>query len=158
MEDIKKEYKRLANSKQFKNKGYFCGAFIMSDAENLSNSQWQIDFYNEENSKITTYLMQEEIEVTDNADIFKEEKTEMKEITIENINIDADKAISIAKYHLEKNNEEAVKVIIILQQEDIPIWNISYMTKKFNLLNMKISAEDGKLIQETTTPLLSFKQ
>ena len=36
--------------------------------------------------------------------------------------------------------------------------NLSYITEKFNLINIKIDAVDGKLLKETTAPLLSFKK
>ena len=42
MQDLKKEYKRLVNSKEFKHKGFLSGAFIMSDIKSLDKSKWQI--------------------------------------------------------------------------------------------------------------------
>jgi len=158
MQDLKKEYKRLVNSKEFKHKGFLSGAFIMSDIKSLDKSKWQIDFYNKKENKITTYLMDEKIEVTDNSEVFKEENAEIKELDIEEIKENLEEALKLGKEFLEKEKETPIKVVIILQKEDSAVWNLSYITEKFNLINIKIDAVDGKLLKETTAPLLSFKK
>ena len=57
-----------------------------------------------------------------------------------------------------KASNTETKIIIIAQQQDFPIWNVSYVSNKFNLINIKINAIYGEVIEETSGSLLSFKK
>ena len=59
---------------------------------------------------------------------------------------------------LNKYKETAARITVILQKQKIPMWNIIYITKKFNILNIKINAENGEVIEEKTVPLVSFER
>ena len=158
MENIKDSYKRLISSKEFNNIGIFSSAFIMTDEKELENSKWQMDFYNKENNKIITYLMKDKIEVLKNDEIFKDETTNINEIDLNNLNFKLENCLNIGKESLERDNETPVKVIIILQKLENLTWNLTYMSTKFNLINLKINAENGKVIEESISPLLNLKK
>ena len=157
MEYIKKEYQRLLDSKEFKHEGFFCSAFIMSDIKDLNSAAWQIDFFDKENNTMTSYLMESKIKIAKNLEIFKDEANEIKKINLIDLKINLEDAVKIANEYLERNKEKAVKIIIIIQQTSELIWNISYVTDKFNLTNIKINAKNGKVMEQTSGSLLSFK-
>ncbi len=157
MKDIKAEYKKLIKSTEFKKKGFLCSVFIMSDIENLDKSTWQFDFYDESNKEITSYLMESKIKVTENLEVFKKEETEVEQLNLNEVELSIEKALKISEEILEKEKEKSTKIIIILQQKDRSLWNISYVTTKFNLINIKIDAKTGEIVENTSASLLSFK-
>ena len=158
MQDIKKEYERLLKSEEFKNEGFLSGVFLMSDFQNLNDAFWQLDFYNEKTNLMISYLMEDKILLTENSEVFKEEKTKVKKINLNELKINFIEILNISNKIIEKKKENPVKIVIILQENESLIWNISYMTSKLNLVNIKISAEDGKILNESTQQLMSFSK
>lgn len=155
---LKTAYKKLLESKEFKNEGILSGAFLMCDMENLDKTEWQLDFYNKESDRITTYNIGHKIELTDNSEVFKDENMKIEELDLEEIKVNFEDIKEKLKEILEKRHEDAIKITIILQKQTFPIWNIIYITKKFNLLNIKINAINSDVIEEKAIPLLSFEK
>ncbi len=155
---LKEDYKRLLESKEFKNKGFLCGAFLICDINELERTPWQIDFYNTNNDTITTYLIEKDIGIKENSEVFKKEDMKVEELKLDEIKIDFETLKKKIQYILEMHDEQAEKITIILQTQEFPTWNIIYITRKFNLLNIKINAVDGKIIEEKIVPLLSFEK
>lgn len=155
---IQESYQKLIKSKDFKKKGSLCSLFFTSDIEDIEKSSWQIDFYNKESDTITSYVINDKIEVNQDLEIFKEKATKIEDLKIEDIKIDFNEALEKAEESLKKNNEEATKIIVILQKQNKTSWNISFITKKFNMINIKIDAVNGKILEEKTIPLLAFKK
>lgn len=57
-----------------------------------------------------------------------------------------------------KYQEIPSKKIFILQQKESPIWNITYLTQSLNILNMKINAETGQIIEEKIESAMNFQK
>jgi uncharacterized protein YpmB len=55
------------------------------------------------------------------------------------------------------NSEKETKKIIILQQTDFPIWNVTYVTTALNVLHVKINAITGEIIEEKFESIMKFK-
>ena len=155
---LKENYKDLLESKEFEHKGYLCGAFLICEIQELEKTPWQIDFYNTNNDTITTYLIKDKIEVVNNSEVFKKDDMRVEELKLDEIKVDFNTIKKKKQYILESHDEQAEKISIILQKQNIPIWNIIYITKRFNLLNIKINASSGELIEEKIIPLLSFEK
>ena len=158
MQSIKESYDRLLNSKEFKNEGFLCSVFLMTNAVDLEKSNWQIDFYEEKSQKIISYTMDKTIKVEPKAEVFKEENKEIEKLDLTEIKVDLHESITKSKMLLNKYKEEPTTIIIVLQKQGQTIWNISYVTKKFNLLNVKIDAITGVILEEKLASLLSFKK
>jgi len=156
---IKESYDKLLKSKEFKNEGFLCGFFLVSDINDIENSSWQIDFYEEITDTITSYTINnDKIEVSPKSEVFKEEKTKIEELKLEDVKTNFKDILKKAKKLLKKAKEEAAKTIIILQKQDTPVWNISFITKKFNILNIKINATNGKVIENKIVSIIKFKK
>lgn len=158
MEDIKESYDRLIKSKEFKKQGYLCGIFMMSELENIDDQDWEIDFYDKKSGKITSYSTGNDIRTLSKEKPFAEDKEAIEEINLEDVKISYEKAIEIGKNALERRNEEATKIIVILQKIKDTIWNITFITKKLNILNIKMDAVKGNILKEEIVSLLSFKK
>ena len=158
MLDIKQAYSKLESSKKFKKEGYLCSFFIMSPIKELENQAWQIDFYSEKDDKMTSYIVSEDIKVeNDNSKIFKDDKDKIHELKLDAIKTNIKEILKETNELVKKYYETPAKIIIVLQKLDETIWNISYITETFNLINIKIDASTGKKISENRSSLLSFK-
>lgn len=163
---LKNSLQKIKNSTLFKNwikknpGSYLCSCF--SIIENTTKDiNWQIDFYSPKKDRITSFMVQDnKISILESdSKIFKKEKTKIKELNLEKVKIDLNKALEIVNKLKEKKypSEKVNKIVIILQQFENCIWNITYLTSTFNVLNVKINTENGKILEEKLSPVLSFK-
>ena len=157
---IKELIKTLEESKEFKdwkkdNKdSYFVHIFVMD-----SQSK-QIGYYNPKNNKITSFIIEKPIKIMPEEDPFKKEKTKIKQLDIEKVKLDYDKALETAKsFQKEKFSEhKPIKTIAILQNLlNKNLWNITFVTQSLNTLNIKIDAATKKIIEHKLTSLMQFK-
>ncbi|HIH25612.1 MAG TPA: hypothetical protein HA226_02475 [Nanoarchaeota archaeon] len=153
---IREDYEKLIKSGEFNKEGYLCGFFLMSEVDKLENTDWQIDFYDEKKDTITSYVVGEKIEVSENSKIFKEEGKTIEELKLEKLKVDIKDALRKCEIILKQHEEKETQVIIILQNDKGIKWNISYVTQKFNLINIKIDAETGELVNQNIISMLSW--
>lgn len=152
---FKDDVGRIMNSEVFKNlnkKLYLCSCFSIDD-------DWQYDFYDKKNEKITSFKLDNEIKVIDEeSKVFQKEKVALEKLDLDDIKINlAEALLKVEKIRKEKTSEGVNKKIIILQCIEVPLWNISFLTSGFNILNVKINAVDGKIISEKFESLLNFR-
>ena len=149
--NLQEQYNKIVKEK--KPKGFLTTIFKMCDPNEIDNIPFQFDFYNSNKDTVCSYIIQDEIiEVNKNVKIFKDEKTEMKQLEIKNIKTSY-KNLPTEEI-LKKYNEKISKVIIILQEKT---WNISYITTSLNLINIRIGAETNEILSETKESITSLK-
>jgi len=163
--DLKLALEKLKQSKQFKdlikkNKNiYFSYALIM--LENNKSGPWQLGFYHKSTDKMITFIVdKDEIKMEKEEEIFKKPETKVNEVDIEKAKIPYNEILKTAReFQKNKYPKELVsKTIAILQNlnEYGDIWNITYITHSFKTLNMKINAENGKIISHNLESLMSL--
>jgi hypothetical protein len=150
---LEEAYKKLLNSKEFKNEGFLCNCFLAADKEDLEKADWQIDFYNKETDRITSYWIEEKIQVKEDLEVFKEPTTTITELKIEEVKVNVHEAIKIAESLL--GAEKPNKIMALLQNQEGIIWNVSIFTNYFNLHNIKIN-NSKELIENKKVNLMSF--
>lgn len=158
---IKDKLKKLEESEIFKNwkdknKCFLAHLFISSD--NLD--EFHYGFYDKKTDKITSFIVNSEIKQSDAEEIFKRPEAVIEELKIDEIKIDIGQALEIAKdiLHKKYKNDAIVKYFVILQVLDKQLYNMSHITNTMNLINLKIDAEDGKLLKETVESLMQFRK
>lgn len=164
--DVKPALKKLEQSKDFrdwrkKNRStYFSYAFKIPQE---TPNEWQLGFYDRKKDKITTFVINgDSIKIKADEEVFKKEDAEVNEVKMGNVNVTFDTAIQKANEFQNKNfpKDRSMKTIAILQ--NIPnlgsIWNITYITEAFNTLNMKISASNGKILENKLSSIFSFRK
>jgi len=163
--DLKPALKRLESSKDFRDwrkanrSTYFSYAFKIPQ----EGDEWQLGFYNKKNDRITTFVMSSgAISIRPEEEIFKKEGMNVNEIGLEKVRIAFDNAIAKANEFQQKNypKDGSIKTIVILQNVEKlgDIWNITYITESFNTLNMKISAENGKVVEHSLSSVFDFRK
>ncbi|MEK6956131.1 MAG: hypothetical protein AABW52_05705 [Nanoarchaeota archaeon] len=153
---IKEDYERLLKSKEFTKEGYLCGFFLMADVDKLESTDWQIDFYDDKKDTITSYVVGEKIEISENSKVFKEENKKIEELKLEKLKVDINDALRKCEIILKQHEEKETQVIIILQNDKGIKWNISYVTQRFNLINIKIDGETGDVVNQNIISMLSW--
>ena len=154
------EYKKLINSDEFKkwfskNKdSYLSSCFSMQDPN--SNSEWNFDYYLPKKNKITTFVVSDEITLSPDQKIFEKTKGKLKEIKLDDIKFSLDDANKFIEK--EFKGRKLLKKIIVLQFLDGLIWNISLLCLDFNLINLKLDANNGKLLDKSETLMLQFNK
>ena len=152
-------YKKLLNHKEFKTwkdkhkDAYLSSCVLMNDPG--QKEIWNFDFYIPKKNKITTFTVDEEIEVKEDQKIFEQKNKKLNEINLEKIKFnlnDVNKLIEKEFKHVK-----ILKKIIILQAIGTLLWNISLLGMDFNLHNLKIDVENGKVLEKSSTPMLQFK-
>ena len=160
---FKDAYASLEKSKEFsawkkKNKNCFAAhALVMR--EGTKDSEWQIGFYNPKIDKEVVFSLLNPVKVSEEMDIFKKPGTKVEQLDIKKINIEFDKAVEIAEkvladdYAPEKQN----RTIIILQNlEKKQLWNITFITNSFNMINIRIDADKGIVLKKNISSLYSL--
>lgn len=153
--DFKLMVDKIKNSKLFNKDLYLCSCFSI-------NEQWQFDFYNKKTKRITSFVIEDNKPkiLVENQKPFQKTPEDLKELNLSEVKISLKYAlIKIDDIKKQKAPSGSIsKKIMILQTQKQPIWNITYITSAFNVLNVKISAIDGKIISESFQSALSFKK
>lgn len=145
-----------------KNKNtYFSYAFKI--LQEMGSNEWQIGFYDKKNDKITTFvIIGDNIKIRPEEDVFKKEEMEVNKIQVDKVKLTFDNAITKANEFQNENfpKDKSMKTIAVLQNisEFGNVWNITFITEAFNTLNMKIDAENGKVIEHNLSSIFSFRK
>ena len=155
---MKQILEKVTSSKEFKEwekqSNYLVSFFFM-------NNQWSVDFYSPKTKKITSFLLKESgVEKSNEEKAFQKEEKQLEELKLDEVKVTLDEARSIAnEIKKEKAPEEDTsKEIIILQKKKTIIWNITYITTSFNILNIKINASNKEIIEKKFEPIFSMKK
>lgn len=137
------EYKKwLLSNKD----SYLCSVFCLDDKEN----NWQIDYYNSKTKLITNFFLQNDVIVINTDKVFSKSPKKVNELHLDKVKIDLDEVMDIINKLVKNkyNGEEPHKTIVILQHLSELLWNITIIMSSFNILNVKVNAIDGEIIEE----------
>ena len=159
---VKDIIKKLEESFKFKKdhnkKSYLAHLFKMVD--DLNKDDWQIGYYNDNNT-ITNYVNEDDkINVIHAQEIFQKTQKKIKKLDMSKVKIDIDKVLDIAKEFQQKkfSTDPPLKIMVILQNiANNTIYNVTYITRSFNTLNIKIDATNSKIISHELTNMLQFQ-
>ena len=155
---------RVESSKTFEywkkdNEGSYLSSFFkIVEAED--KNWWQLDFYNPKKDKMTSFVAEKEIKlVGKDSKIFKREHDKVEKLILEKVHVDAGKAVQICLDLLKDkyDNAKVTKKIVILQNVQSIIWNISLLTPTLKLLNVRIDADSGAVLEDSYKNMLEFR-
>ncbi|GIU69605.1 MAG: hypothetical protein KatS3mg002_0841 [Candidatus Woesearchaeota archaeon] len=150
--DVKKIILEIESSEEFKSIGpehYLVHIFRMMDAH--SPEECQVGYYNKESDKIVIFdYVEGKISIMPPQDAFKE-KNYISPLDLEKVNLSMDDALNIVQKIINDNYKGHLlsKIILILQRlpEYGQIGNITVVTNTFNVINIKINAENSEVIK-----------
>ena len=138
-------------------------SYALKIFEEKKEDPWQFGFYLKSKDKMASFIVDgETIKREQEEEVFKKPETEVRPISLENVKLGFKDILELAnRFKKEKYpGETASKTIAILQNLDAygNIWNITFITQSFNALNMKLSAESGRIVYSHIESLLNFRQ
>lgn len=154
IKEIKELLQELEESKIFKN---FKEKNQLAYNSSISKIQdvLQIDYYDPNTDKITSFTKKNNEIISQESEVFRKEKIKIPELKLDKIKITLK---AIEDIIAMKYQEIPTKKIFILQQKESPIWNITYLTQSLNILNMKMNAETGQIIEEKIESAMNFQK
>ena len=155
---LEKDAKFISWRKKHKD-DYFSYAFRTFMDGN--DDEWQLGYYNKQNDSLTTFVLNGKITIREGEEVFKKPDMDILEIKLDDFKMTLDEIMKKANSHIKSKypNEKSIKIIAVLQNlSDLGlVWNMTFITETFNVLNMKINASNGKILQEKLEPIISFK-
>lgn len=162
--EVKDVLKRLERNRVFtawrqKNPGAILSTLFTVDGG--AERRWQAGLYDSKSDTVTTFVVDKEITQTPPEKVLKMEGASVKELFLARVNIDADAALAAAEA-LQKQKYRAempIKRIVILQNLELgQVYNITYVTRSFKTLNMKVDAATGAIVQNSLISLVQFEK
>ena len=162
---MKEIVKRLEDSSVFKewkkdHENDYLSSMFLASSKDKPNENWQLDYYNKVTDKMTSFVLEgDNVVVAPENDIFKKKNDVVKPLNLDDIKIKLDdalkKVLDIMK--AKDTGEEVNKQIIILQNLDKLVWNITLLTSCFNLMTVRINAVNGEVVHESYGSLMNTK-
>jgi hypothetical protein len=148
--NLQEDYSKITQSDEFKEfKKNNSDSFLSSIF--LDTTGWQFNFYSKK--IMISFFIEGNIIKTEESEIY-EKDSKIEELKLEELKIDLNEAEELIKKTLD---EKVTKKIIILQQKEVPFWNITYITASLNVSNIWINAISGEIIKQKTENILNFK-
>ncbi|MCK5107641.1 MAG: hypothetical protein KAQ83_02860 [Nanoarchaeota archaeon] len=125
----------------------------------VDESELQFGYCRKEDSKIVSFIVKEDNIEKFEDEVFKRPEAKTIKLNIECVDVGIDRAMGLVEAEKEKSYaiEDVTKKIIILHNSDKgPIWNITLITKSFNMINIKIDAKKGNILSSGKRSLLQL--
>lgn len=158
--DVFKEYSALIESQIFKDfadssKDFYL-VHIYKMAGKDDSTSLEFGFYNNEKDRIVVFETNPP-KKRDEEEVFKEANT-INPLNLDSVKIHMPEAIAIAeKACSEKYPSEIIhKKIILLQNIDRQVWNITLISLSFNIINVRIDSETGEVVDMSIHSLMSL--
>lgn len=135
-------------------------AHVFTMVEHGKEIEWQVGYYDELKDAMATFTVRlGKIEAKPHEDIVKDGST-IRKLELGKVKIDLKEALDILKEFRLKNYSAEIpdKTIVLLQHLEIGIvWNITFITKSFNTINIKLAADTGQILEHKKNPIFYFK-
>lgn len=160
-----------------KSNGKACLSSVFSMVKGLDSfdeGEWLVSYYDGRLDEFTTFSsVAGRKPGTEKA--FTRAKT-LPALVLESVKVQASDAIKVAEgLRASKYKDEVPTTIVIVLQPLVegefsksrklsgkaspqPVWNITYVTSGFNVLNVKVSAESGKVLSDSISGIMDFVQ
>ncbi len=152
MDEVREVVKEIQESGAYKewyesNPGAFLSCLILTLQ---SEKGWETAFYNKKTNRMTSFSASPVAIIEKNAEVFKQEETEVEELEIDRLFVTFEDAQAIVDKMLGEliAGEHVTKEIVILQKIKHNMWNVICITDKITLINIKIDAVTGKILQK----------
>jgi hypothetical protein len=158
--EISREYKKLIESNLFKEfisaNNTFYLVHIYATSEENNRGSLEFGFYNEETDKLVVFETNP-LKQRPEEEAFKEGKT-INLLDLSTVKLSLDDALDIAeKTRKEKYPTEIVyKSIMILQNIERQVWNITLISMAFKIINIKIDSESGEVVDAAIHSIMNL--
>lgn len=143
--------------KEFSKKGkhFLAHAFVMIDGD---DQEWQIGYYCPDDDKMVSFVIDDPIEALPPAEVLKS-AVKIHELDPKDVKISPEEAVEIAEETRKKNYPADLPIKTFYLIQHLPegaVYNLTYLTRSFKTINIKIIAKDGKVHKHSNEPLMQF--
>jgi hypothetical protein len=146
IENLEKS-KEFGSWKKGHKDSYLVHCFRMLDEAN--KNIWQIGYFNPDSNLISVFVVNEKISKNEDAEVLKEQEKLVQPLKTKDIKILEEDALQKAKETTNANYKGTVvfKSFMILQNLEKfgQVWNITFVTQRFQTINVKIDAKTGEV-------------
>ena len=147
MLEFKQALSKLETSEAFKNYQK------KNTSSYLTNSlyiyEWQINYFSPRAQQITTFIVNDKIRKK----ILEANSKKFPVLNRNKIKVDINRALDIS----QSQKSEGITIIIIQSENSIPIWNISIPTPALKVINIKVSAESGEVLEKSEKNVMALR-
>ncbi|NTV23229.1 MAG: hypothetical protein HGA85_02535 [Nanoarchaeota archaeon] len=164
MTDFGEALARLLESEEYKtwkkeNKHtYLVHGFVMIDPQ--VKEEWQLGFYSSKEDKVITFTLGDKITVNPAAEVLKEEGA-LIPLEADKVKFPLTEALAKCEA-LQKEKYKShtpFKKIVLLQKLDLgQVWNITFVTNTFKVLNMKLDSITGDMLSDDLVELFKIER
>lgn len=159
---LREALKKLLDSKEYRewhdaNPDHYLAHGFYMDGDNVVG-EWQVGFFNKHDNRITTFTLGNEITINPPSELFQKESG-VRELITQAFESDSDEALDVANEHRKEKykGHEPTKTMILLQHlEAGQVWNISFITNKFAVCNVKVDAKTLEIVSSSCESLLGW--
>ena len=159
-ESIIKKIESMNEFKEWKDKHkhyYLAHAFVMLDEPN--KGIWQVGYYDNKTNKVATVILEgDKISFVPDQEILQASQ-QITELKPEDVKLTVDNALEAAKACIKENypKELLLKSFFIIQHlPEGTVFNVTFLTRSFGTINIKISTIDGKIFKHSMGRLANF--
>ena len=135
---------------------YLAHCFTMLN-EGEKKFKWELGYYSEKTDKVVVFETDPKVVMRPEEEVFKKEGV-VKKLDLSKAKVSLGKAMKICNEIIKKKypNRSITKSIIILQSLEKQMYNITFVTISFDILNIKIDAATGEVLSDNIQSVLSL--
>ncbi|MFH1770165.1 MAG: hypothetical protein ABH828_01270 [archaeon] len=158
---LKRAIEILEKSKEFKGfkkenpDFYLAHAFTIIDK---IQEDWQIGYYSKTRDKVVVFIVGKKITITPEEEVFKKPEKKITGLDMKNVKIDLEKAVEQAQFLVDTKykGEIVSKTIVIVQNLEKELYNMTLVTLAMNIINIKVDAVTGKVIHHERQSIMGL--
>ena len=156
-------FRRMKESAVFKSwkrenkESYLVHAFNMVEGE--KEAGWQFGYYLKKKDRVVTFIVDDDVKKSPESEVFKKDRKAIMQLDLARVKTACDKALEKAKKLQDDKykGHEPFKEVVLLQHIELgQVWNITFVTRSFDTLNIKIDSGTGKIKSHKLESLFSF--
>ncbi|MBU1112113.1 MAG: hypothetical protein ABIG93_02895 [archaeon] len=158
---LKELLKSLENSDVFLDwkkahfKAYLSHFFVQVSSDLEIKAAWEIGYYNPEDEKVSTFSLDDDNEffLKDSDDVFKKDESKVEKLKLNDVKLVYNEATDKFRKLVLKEFPSVMSMLgdgfVILQNiKGQNTWNLTLVTQKLTMVNIKIDTDKGKLIKK----------
>lgn len=142
-----------------KHPGYYLAhCFTMlNEGDKEKDIKWELGYYSDNTDKLVVFETVPEIKMHPEEEAFKKEGS-IKKLDIKKVKVSITKTMKICNELVEEKypNRSITKSIIILQNLEKQIYNITFVTLSFDILNIRLDAATGEVLSDNIQSIMSL--
>lgn len=160
--DLKQSIKKVESSKAYKqfikaNPEYSLAHCFTMFQEGDKEHKWEMGYYSGKTDKLVVFETSPKVLMRDAEDALKREGT-INKLDISKVKVSLTRALEVCSELLSKEypGKSVTKNIIVLQNLERQMFNVTLVTISFDIINIKIDAETGEVIDHNLQSIMSL--